>query len=540
MRFIKYILIFSCFLSIGQTITLNEKLAFPDAHGFGITATGGYGGNIIEVTNLNASGSGSLKSALETNGSRIVIFRVGGTIDMGGSTLYISDPNITIAGETAPGGGILIKNSTLAISTSNVILRHIRIRGSTSGDDIIRIKAFNDNLQNIIIDHCSISWGQDEILSITVGSGSGSVRNVTVQNTILSEAIGSGYAVLVMDDVKDVSFYKNLLAHNKDRQFHSSSCGTDYEIINNLIYGYQRATELTYEGIYDVIGNTYKASSNTSPTTWALRYQRNDFNCPGANPALGKIHQSDNATFGSSYPLLHSEWNTYQSPNRVTIGSKITPMPRIGVEAELLPHVGNSLNSDSVDNRIISDYINGTGGLITSPDQVGGYPTIANGTPYPDSNNDGISDTWASTHDISSASQVKSTYTIGGKTIINDAGYTALEIFLAELAGDFDRLPLDSPSGVPVITLLGSNPMHLQVGQPYDEPGATATNTSNSVIITGTVNTSEAGTYYRYYNVSNEAGAAEQKVRTIIVSDNPPSPTLSGKGFNRNILLTLD
>src|SRR5690606_28808220 len=130
--------------------------------------------------------SGSLRAALEASGARTVVFRVGGTIDFGGNNLYIDNPNITIAGQTAPGDGILLKNTTLAISASNVIVRHLRIRGSVVGDDAIRIKSFGSAISNVIIDHCSMSWADDENLSITGVDGSGPIRKITVQNSVIS------------------------------------------------------------------------------------------------------------------------------------------------------------------------------------------------------------------------------------------------------------------------------------------------------------------------------------------------------------------
>src|SRR5690606_16312399 len=144
-----------------------ELKAFPGAEGFGKDATGGRGGRVIQVTNLNASGSGSLRAALEASGTRTVVFRVGGTIDLGNVRVYIENPNLTIAGETAPGDGILIRNGTLAISANNVIVRHLRIRGSAPGDDCMVIKSFNSSpVENVIIDHSSLSWGEDENLAV--------------------------------------------------------------------------------------------------------------------------------------------------------------------------------------------------------------------------------------------------------------------------------------------------------------------------------------------------------------------------------------
>src|SRR5690606_34875674 len=166
--------------------------------------------------------------------------------------------------------------------------------------------------------------------------------------------------------------------------------------------------------------------------------------------------------------------------------STYLPLPTTGLRDKLLSDVGaGALTSQGIDSHDLAmvGNINAKNGTVSD---TGPYPTISGGAPYPQTIITAIDDAWTTLHTISSASQVKSTYTIDGKTIINDAGYTALEIFLAELAGDFERLPLDAPVAIPVIILNGSNPMTLQVGQAYVEAGATATNTSNEVVITGT------------------------------------------------------
>lgn len=421
MRKLIYILLFIPLLSMGQVP------AFPSAEGFGKYTTGGKGGSVVFVTNLNNSGSGSLRNALEASGARTVIFRTGGTVNLT-SPITISNDNITIAGETAPGGGILVKGAGININASNVIIRHIRIRVGADGDlgDAMRIVTFGSKaINNVIIDHCSLSWAEDENFSVVSEPSGPNITNVTLQNSIISESFS--YAVLIMYGVSNTSFYKNLLAHNNDRQFHSSVCGSEYEIINNLIYNYKRGTELTYEGKYDVIGNTYK--SNVAPDTYAMRYQTNPTNCPDGNPALGEIYQTDNTTTGSAYSLTHPDWSTYDAGSRVISGSLITPLARSTVEGVLLDDVGAYPNNrDAVDTRIVSDYENTTGGLITDEDSVGGFPTISAGTAYTDTDSDGMDDSWETT-EFGNLSK-------GNNGNDLDAYYTNLQMFLFYMAGD--------------------------------------------------------------------------------------------------------
>ena len=167
-----------------------SQLAFPTAEGFGKNATGGRGGQVIIVTNLNDSGSGSLRAALDATVPRTIVFEVGGTINLN-SNIYVSNGDLTLAGQTAPGDGILIKGGMVQFEESNVIVRYIKFRpGPTapSGYDAVSITAWAGNtVEDIIFDHCSFSWGGDENFNIR-GVNGGVVKNITLQNSIVSES----------------------------------------------------------------------------------------------------------------------------------------------------------------------------------------------------------------------------------------------------------------------------------------------------------------------------------------------------------------
>ena len=160
-----------------STFVHTQQVAFPGAEGFGAFATGGRGGTVYEVTNLNDSGPGSLRAVVETEGPRIVVFRVGGTIELQES-LKIDDPYITIAGQSAPGDGITLKGYELRIRTHDVIVRYLRIRsGPSAAQDSVQLLG----AERVILDHNSFSWATDENASATQGS-----KDVTFQWNIFS------------------------------------------------------------------------------------------------------------------------------------------------------------------------------------------------------------------------------------------------------------------------------------------------------------------------------------------------------------------
>lgn len=162
--------------------------AFPGAEGFGAHTPGGRGGRIIEVTNLNTDGPGSLQAACSAKGPRIVVFRVSGIIDAG---VGITEPFITIAGQTAPGDGICIRNGGIGVYTHDVVVRYLRARPGDhpfgpggENRDCISVAGPADRVYNVVIDHCSASWGTDENIQLWGGQ-----RNITIQWCITSESL---------------------------------------------------------------------------------------------------------------------------------------------------------------------------------------------------------------------------------------------------------------------------------------------------------------------------------------------------------------
>ena len=218
--------------------------AFPGAEGFGAQSIGGRGGVVYEVTNLNDNGPGSLRAAVEANEPRVVIFRLSGNIELQ-SELLIENPYITIAGQTAPGDGICLKNYNLRISADHVIVRYLRIRPGDNQGAILDGVSISQG-RDIIVDHCSVSWAVDENPSVSGPQHqgrSGTSHNVTFSHCIIAEALhdsshGEGphsKGSLIHDDCTEIAIVGNIYAHNDDRNPYFKADVTGV-VVNNLIY----------------------------------------------------------------------------------------------------------------------------------------------------------------------------------------------------------------------------------------------------------------------------------------------------------------
>jgi hypothetical protein len=396
------------------------QIAFPSAKGFGRNATGGRGGIVVKVTNLNNTGTGSLRNAIATSGAKTIVFTIGGTITLT-SPIDINIPNITIAGETASGDGILIRGGTLIVSTSNVIIRHLRLRGGSSGDDALRIR--NDSgISNIIVDHCSISWGSDEGLSVSSGT------SVTIQNSILSEN-SKGFLI---QRGQDVSVLNNILAFNSERNLEANSqthANLGFEYINNYVYNFNFAFGWGMGVRGTVENNIFDASASFNPVADA------PIDWTASNPANG-AQGADSNTYtylsGNIVDAAFPQGLYYTSGLGVAYiegtplyRSDYTPLTTTGLKANLLTTAGAYPDRrDAVDTRIISS-INSDSGV---PASSGTYPTIASGTAYTDADGDGMEDSYETTN-FGSLATTNNTDTDGD-------GYTNLEEFLHFKAGE--------------------------------------------------------------------------------------------------------
>ena len=410
-----------------EPVEMGGLKAFPGAEGFGQYATGGRGGKVIHVTNLNDSGSGSFREALEASGTRTIVFDVGGTIN---AKNYFDIPygkgNVTIAGQTAPGGGILIRGGELRISASNVIVRYIRFRlgsstaGAASNEDGINITAYSGNkIENIIIDHCSVSWAQDENISLVGGFSGSTVSNVTIQNCIIAE---SGYGLLSYKNNRNISVINNLFANNKERNIRANwpiSGAFQFEQINNIVYGYRGGNNPSLGIKFTSLNNIFKKAPSISfGGNASVQGEEDGTGNPGDTYAYitGNIAASGQSEYSSNLkPYLKSA--PFDS-------SGYSAIPASALEDKLLDHVGASLPTrDAVDSRIINNYKSGLGSLVNS----GTFPNISGGNAQNDSDKDGISDTWEKANGLNPNDA-------GDNNKETDAsGYTNLEVYLHAL-----------------------------------------------------------------------------------------------------------
>ena len=392
---------------------------------------GGRGGRVIAVTNLNDSGAGSLRHAVEADGPRIVVFRVSGTITLE-SQLKISNPYITIAGQTAPGDGVALRKHPIQIDADEVVIRYIRVRlGSESGDDADAIAGRYH--KNIILDHVSASWSIDEAVSIY------HCENVTVQWCLISESLYESNHVKGHHGFGGIwganysTYHHNLLAHHSSRNPRfASGCGyTDYR--NNVVFnwGYNSAYggEQRQQGnpkfsscVVNMVANYYKPGPATIPGEVAHRI----INPLSSNRGFAKWFVADNFMHGNA-AVTADNWDGGVQPQQGQPGSgelkldepwPAKPIRKQSAEeayGDVLRDAGATVpKRDSIDLRIVEETRRGVAtyegqgyerdkqvadpskpsGIIDSPDDVGGWPELASLPAPRDSDDDGMPDGW--------------------------------------------------------------------------------------------------------------------------------------------------
>lgn len=409
--------------------------AFPGAWGAGMFTTGGRGGKVIAVTNLNDSGLGSLRAALEAEDPRIVVFRVAGTIKIN-KDININYPDITIAGQSAPGDGICIAG-TLNINTYNVIVRHLRVRRGVpvggQGDDNIG----GNPDHHVIIDHCSTSWGMDENISLyrhmrPSFDGSTQIKdpskNITVQWTISSEALDAkGHAFGATWGGNPSTFHHNLFASNTARNPSIGMSG-EFDFRNNVIYNWRHRTMDGGDetSLINVINNYYKPGPATNENMRAVfaRIEERSMYSPGSAWAEGGWYTKAENRPGKWYvagnimddnkELNNNNWAGMRGPEKIArvntpfVGWPVSPhdTAEIAFQSVLLKAGATLPKRDAVDIRVTEMVRTGkpmtVTGIIKDISEVGGYPLLTyDPTKVPiDSDGDGMPDAWEIKHKL--------------------------------------------------------------------------------------------------------------------------------------------
>ncbi|MFO0906438.1 MAG: hypothetical protein U0939_25760 [Pirellulales bacterium] len=427
-----------------------RRLAFPGAEGYGRFAIGGRGGRVLEVTTLADAGPGSLREAVEADGPRTVVFRVGGLISLR-SKLIVRNPYLTIAGQTAPGDGICVKNYTFGCAdTHDVIVQHVRIRvGDESGTTQDGCGA--RGCDHVLFDHCSISWSIDE------GFSSREARNITVQRCLIAEALhlaehkkyrgtGKGHSFAGSISGNIGSFHHNLLAHCTGRNW-SLAGGLDrtdqrlagrLDIRSNVVFNWRDRT--TDGGVRELcfVDNLYLPG----PATTVFSLLKPD---PGDAGRGMRAFVAGNVMEGKPQ-VAADNWNAFigTAADREQIRateplweSHVTSQRPEQLLESLLDDVGATRpRRDAVDARIIADvrarratFTGSRGqlpGIIDSQKDAGGWPDYQTGVAPADRDHDGLPDAWESTHRLDPDDPADAA-TYGSE------GYTPLERYLHEL-----------------------------------------------------------------------------------------------------------
>jgi pectate lyase len=499
-----FIIVVLLVVSLFASPMVHALPALPGAEGFGTDTVGGRGGTVYIVSNLNDSGSGSLRGALLASGPRIIVFRVSGTIHLT-SILEVYNPYITIAGQTSP-GGINISGGTIRIRTHDVIITHVRFRlGSDICDQGNQTNGTNcdqagDTLQvagvtdypayNVIIDHCSFSWGADETLDVS--SWYDDTYNVTVSNSLVAQgldiepniehhALGfliSGHYNTGVRGHREITItaHHNYLAHFQYRFPQISAAYVDW--YNNVSYDYDSATtwidrdEAVYpDSLLNSRSNYYKQGPSTAVsnnctnapnksigliweyagdnyamtgTPYPMVHSSGNIGCAGIGDTTGKIASG---YWGNDWPFLAPGWISEAPIAAATNGDAAVTTMSTDYAATVVANAGAnriadsgvpSTVRDSLDTQLIADYSANTGSWLTAPDEDRHFPTnwptysTANDNPT-DTDSDGM---WDTTEAI--------VFGDLSKTAMADAdgdGYANIEEYLHYLGGYSSEQP---------------------------------------------------------------------------------------------------
>lgn len=420
-------------------------VAFPGAEGAGAYALGGRGGQVLRVTNLDDAGPGSLRAAIEAQGPRTIIFDIGGTIRLQ-RPLRVRNGRVTIAGQTAPGGGITVRGQPVLIEADDVVVRYLRAR---LGDEM-RVEADAFSIvrgSRIIVDHVSASWSIDETLSAGepgTDPATTGVRDLTVQWSIIAESLNGsahakgthGYGSLIRAGFgARLTWHHNLWAHHSARLPRPGNynapdvdpTGPLMEFRSNVFYNWgggragYNADEASHIA-YNFIDNAYVTGPNSERPVAFHESNR-----------VARVHFSGNSMNGT---VPADPWSLVTgvavAANRLSTPIEVSPVradPAASAFERVLTSAGASRARDAVDARVVATVRARGGTIIDSQAEVGGWPELAAGTPWVDTDRDGMPDAWELRHRLDPADPAD------GNADQDRDGFTNLEEWLAELAG---------------------------------------------------------------------------------------------------------
>ena len=404
------------FVCIAVVLPLSaQQLAFPGAEGFAAYATGGRGGNVVHVTNLNASGAGSLAEAASKAGS-FIVFDVGGVIDITNASITIAS-NVTIAGQTAPGEGITIYGGRVIASKSkNIILRYLRMRGGKSVNSS-KCTLTLDNCENVIMDHCSVSWGPWDNVHIV------DANNITWQHCIISEGIEPQRFGSITDGTRNWTIHHCLWANNKSRN-PKMKCYLQY--YNNVVYNYGMGVIGGHSAAdnYQDLMNNYFIAGPEGSAKYFDQWTETDHLYSKGNYFDGNCDGVLNGTLITD----HNGATVMNSPSLSSTGPQTLETARQAY-ATIVEQVGASRVRDIHDKRIITQLtsLGKQGSFIANVDDIGGIGNVADGAHITDKDRDGMADEWETVHGLNPLVNDANGYSLGN-------GYTNIENYVNSLA----------------------------------------------------------------------------------------------------------
>lgn len=455
---------FRCALALSGWIAASARAgevpAFPGAEGFGRVAKGGRGGDVYQVTTLADAGAGSLREAITSaKGPRTIVFEVAGTILLK-SAVLLDKSFVTIAGQTAPGEGITLRDYSFQMKkATDVVVRYVRFRlgdenkpvGAKGGDDTV----VTDDIDRVIFDHCSLSWAIDGTHDLRRGG------NFTLQWCIISEALNHSLhnkgshamAASYRDLSGDLTLHHNLISTCRDRHPTLGSAKEPprrvVDFRNNVIYNWSASGTANFaDHFINCINNVWRPGPMSDPAKQPIAMK-------GGLTDLAKGHMSGNVfegrddftrdnyaaldfkrwlvaanpTSGYKYAGTVNDWRT-DVPADVGAALPETQSAMVAME-RVLAKAGASLRRDSVDGRVVDDVRNRRGKVIDSQREVGGWPELKSWPAPVDTDRDGIPDAWEVARGLDPKNPRD-----GAKVAASpagEAGYTNLENYLNSL-----------------------------------------------------------------------------------------------------------